>query len=170
MRNCHHCGNQNYIKNGSYKGVQRYVCKSCGRSFSSNGLRIPLETKRQALEMYVNRVGIRKIARFVQVSPTSVLNWIKKARVSQLPKGAASFHAQVDSIEMDDIYTFVQKKSQRVAVWTADSPQEPCVIAFVIGKGLAAAQKLYALVKEQQPRMKTIYTDANSCYQVAFAQ
>ncbi len=43
-------------------------------------------------------------------------------------------------------------------------------MAFVIGKGLAAARKLYALVKEQRPRMKTIYTDANSCYQVTFAQ
>ncbi len=110
MRSCHHCGSQNYIKNGCYKGVQRYGCKSCGRSFSSNGLRIPLETKRQALEMYVNSVGIRKIARFLKVSPTSVLNWIKKARVAQLPKGAASFNEQVDSIEMDEIYTFVQKK------------------------------------------------------------
>ncbi len=126
MRSCHHCGSQTYIKNGSCKGVQRYVCKSCGRSFSSNGLRIPLETKRQALEMYVNSVGIRKIDRFV--------------------------------------------KSQRVAVWTAYSRQEQCVIAFVIGKGLAAAKQLYALVKAQRARIETIYTDANSCYQVAFAQ
>ncbi len=112
MRSCHHCASKSYIKNGCYKGVQRDVCQSCGRSFSSNGLRRPLETKRQALEMSVNSVGIRKIARFVQVSPTSVLNWIKKARVSQVAKGAASFKEQVDSIEMDDIYTFVQKKAK----------------------------------------------------------
>ncbi len=44
------------------------------------------------------------------------------------------------------------------------------MIAFVIGKGLAAAKKLYALVKAQRARIETIYTDANSCYQVAFAQ
>ncbi len=112
MRSCHHCGSQNYTKNGSYKGVQRSRCKSCQRAFTSNGLRIPLETKRQALEMYVNSVGIRKIARFLKVSPASVLNWIKKARVSQLPKEAASFKEQVDRIEMDEIYTFVQKKAK----------------------------------------------------------
>ncbi len=91
MRSCHHCGSQTYIKNGCYKGVQRYSCKSCGRSFSSNGLRIPLETKRQALEMYVNSVGIRKIARFVQVSPTSVLNWIKKSQSVSIPKRRTKF-------------------------------------------------------------------------------
>ena len=40
----------------------------------------------------------------------------------------------------------------------------------MIGKGLSAAKKLYALLKPQGPRIKSIYTDANSCYQAAFAQ
>ena len=65
--------------------------------------------------MYLNNVGIRKIARFVGASPAGVLRWIRKehahlqARMAQAgqPSGAAS----PDVIEMDEIYTFVQKNS-----------------------------------------------------------
>ena len=31
---CTHCGNDNFVKNGSYKGVQRYKCKNCFLYFS----------------------------------------------------------------------------------------------------------------------------------------
>ena len=31
---CTHCGSVSYVKNGSYKGSQRYLCKECRRAFS----------------------------------------------------------------------------------------------------------------------------------------
>jgi transposase-like protein len=112
---CHHCGGEEYRKNGRYRGVQRYICKGCGRSFSDNGERFDKATKAQALDMYLNNVGIRKIARFTGASPAGVLKWIRKAGATlaerlrhaakQMDKGMP------DVIEMDEIYTFVQKNS-----------------------------------------------------------
>ncbi len=31
---CSRCGSSNYIRYGSYKKIQRYKCKECGRTFS----------------------------------------------------------------------------------------------------------------------------------------
>jgi IS1 family transposase len=42
------------------------------------------------------------------------------------------------------------------------------VIAFHIGKGLAAVGEIYRLVKCAVPNISHIYTDANSCYCEAF--
>ena len=32
---CPICGGKKYIKHGSYKGIQRYKCKECGKTFSN---------------------------------------------------------------------------------------------------------------------------------------
>jgi transposase-like protein len=31
---CTHCGSVNYVKNGSYKGAQRFICKDRRKVFS----------------------------------------------------------------------------------------------------------------------------------------
>jgi transposase-like protein len=112
---CHHCGSGDYRLNGSYQGVQRYICKSCGRSFTDRGERFDKATKAKALDMYLNNVGIRKIARFTGASPAGVLKWIKKAAeamAARLAKASQTVGQDLpDVIEMDEIYTFVQKNS-----------------------------------------------------------
>ena len=30
-RKCSHCDSKNFVKNGTYKGNQRYLCKNCKR-------------------------------------------------------------------------------------------------------------------------------------------
>ena len=112
---CHHCGSVEYRKNGSYKSVQRFICKDCGRSFTSRGERFSREVKEKALDMYLNNVGIRKVARFVGASPASVVKWIRTAGerlAEQLRQTANAVASDLpDVIEMDEIYTFVQKNS-----------------------------------------------------------
>jgi transposase-like protein len=112
---CHHCGSEHSRKNGHSQGVQRYLCKSCRRTFSSNGERFDKALKAQALDMYLNNVGIRKIARFTGVSPAGVLKWIRKAAqamAERLTAAAAQVQDDLpDVIEMDEIYTYVQKNS-----------------------------------------------------------
>ncbi|MGK7897415.1 MAG: tyrosine-type recombinase/integrase [Xenococcus sp. (in: cyanobacteria)] len=34
---CYHCGSNNYIKKGYYRGVRRYLCKTCKKRFSDTG-------------------------------------------------------------------------------------------------------------------------------------
>src|SRR5690606_2528081 len=111
----HHCGSGAYRKKGSYRCVQRWLCQQWGRSFSANGERFDRTTKARALDMYLNNVGIRKIARFTGASPAGVLKWIRKASAAlaeRLEKAAGQMHTGLpDVIEMDEIYTFVQKNS-----------------------------------------------------------
>ena len=115
MITCHHCGSPDQRKNGSYRGVQRYVCKGCGRRFTSRGDRFAKQIKAQALDMYLNNVGMRTMARFVGASPTGVLKWIRIAgeRLAEQSRQTADLIADdlPEVIEMDDIYTFVQKNS-----------------------------------------------------------
>jgi len=64
--------------------------------------------------MYLNNVGIRKIARFVGASPAGVLRWIRKAHQTVAPnltRRDARLDDEPDIVEMDEIYTFVQKNS-----------------------------------------------------------
>lgn len=110
---CHHCGSADYRRNGSYAGVQRYICKGCRRSFTSRGERFSKQVKARALDMYLNNVGIRKVARFVGASPASILNWIAaaaEAMAQRLARAAEQLRdVRPDVIEMDEIYTYIQK-------------------------------------------------------------
>ena len=116
---CHHCYSDNYKKNGSTDGVQRYVCKACKRTFSSNGERFDKSVKEQAIKMYLNNVGIRKIALFLNVSPAGVLKWIKKAG-HDISFRLSTASNQVkdnlpDIIEMDEIFTYIKKNSKELS-------------------------------------------------------
>jgi transposase-like protein len=63
--------------------------------------------------MCLNNVGIRKAARFAEVSAPTVLRWIRAAREelsAELSEAARHvMDARPDIIEMDEIYTFVKK-------------------------------------------------------------
>lgn len=112
---CTRCGSADVRKNGSYEGVQRFRCRSCGRYFTDKAPRFGPAVEARALDMYLNNVGIRKVARFTGASPAGVLKWIRKAHRSLLDRLEHAV-SQVgedlpDIIEMDEIYTFVQKNT-----------------------------------------------------------
>lgn len=110
---CRHCGGTRVVKNGRSAGLQRLVCRDCQRSFGDRPQRYDAGIKAKALEMHLNNVGIRKIALFLGVSPASVVNWLRKAHTqmaAQAQTAAARLElGEVDVIEMDEIYTYVQK-------------------------------------------------------------
>lgn len=111
---CPKCQSQDLRKAGFKSGAQRYSCRVCGRYSTDRAPRFSAQIKAQAVDMYLNNVGIRKIARFVGASPAGVLRWIRKehaavqARLAQVQPDA---QAPADIIEMDEIYTYVQKNS-----------------------------------------------------------
>ena len=54
-------------------------CSNCKKTFPQNPKRFSKEDKYKALMMYLNNVGIRKIALFFGVSAPAVLKWIRNA-------------------------------------------------------------------------------------------
>ena len=115
MLNCPKCGSKKVRKNGKSRGMQRMICCECGKTFPSEPKRISKEIKQKALMMYLNNVGIRKIALIFNVSPTSVLRWIKNAHklLMELIKNFNPLsHDKADIIELDEIYTYVKKRKK----------------------------------------------------------
>ncbi len=111
---CRHCESTNLIKRGSKGGYQRYLCRNCGRYGTDRAPRFSAETKAMAISMYMNGSGIRAIGRVLGASPAGVLKWIRKEHAAVQQRLATQRLAPAegpDIIEMDEIYTYVQKNA-----------------------------------------------------------
>jgi len=110
---CRHCKSEKTRKNGVSQGYQRYKCNECGRTFSDTPIKHDKAKKRMAVWMCLNGVGIRKTALFLGTNHVNVQNWLKKAHemiAKPIGKTHPNYSEEVDTIELDEIYTFVQKK------------------------------------------------------------
>lgn len=110
---CPYCKSSKVRKNGKSRGTQRMQCLECKKTFAETPKRISKSDKYRALLMYLNNVGIRKIALFFGVSAPAVLRWIRNAH-KLLSELLESFDPLVtekaDIIELDEIYTYVKKR------------------------------------------------------------
>jgi transposase-like protein len=111
---CPECGSAELIKRGHKAGHQRYRCRSCGRYSTDSQPKFSVHTKAMAIEMYMNSMGIRAIGRVLGASPAAVLNWIRKEHTAVQRRLAEQGPVRADGpdiIEMDEIYTYVQKNA-----------------------------------------------------------
>ena len=111
---CTHCGSFTYTKNGKYKGIQRYKCKNCNRSFSDKVRKFSFADKEKFLKLYLNGFGIRKSAEYLGCSHSLLLRWIREFASNlktQLVRSAEELEPDSipDVIEMDEIFTRVKK-------------------------------------------------------------
>jgi len=85
---CKYCGSKAVVKYGSYKGVQRYLCKVCGRKFKADDalyhMKISPEFISSALELYYTGSSIDDICQHFRnskgyhPSKSVVFGWIDK--------------------------------------------------------------------------------------------
>ena len=109
---CPRCNSTELIKRGSKAGHQRYMCRACSRYSTDSQPKFSAQTKALAIEMYMNSMGIRAIGRVLKASLAAVLTWIRKEHAALQQRLAEPGPAQAagpDIIEMDEIYTYVQK-------------------------------------------------------------
>lgn len=86
---CPSCSSDDVVKHGqSHEGKQRYKCRNSEccrctfiRHYAYRGYL--LEVKRQIVDMAVNGSGIRDTARVLQISPTTVIETLKKRLSTQ---------------------------------------------------------------------------------------
>ncbi|MBE7183925.1 MAG: IS1 family transposase [Methylobacterium mesophilicum] len=172
------CAGHAVVKTGLKQGAQRYRCKGCGRYFTEKPPKFSAQTKAMAVQMYLDSMGSRAIGRVLGASPTAVLNWIRnehaavQERVARMPSRlvGAPRRPVPDIIEMDEIYTNIQEKQQRAVVWAAYSRTQRRMVAFLIGdEGILSATMLYRLTKDAVGFIAHIFTNANSCYRLAYS-
>ena len=92
------------------KGKQRYQCQNCARFYilEPQPRGYDAELRHRAVQLYVEGLSFRKIARLLGVHHQTVILWI---RADEARRPTAPMPQSVEVIEMDELYTFVEKKS-----------------------------------------------------------
>jgi transposase-like protein len=111
---CTHCGSKHYVKNGKYKGYQRYRCNNCHRYFSDKVRKFTFADKVRAIDLLLMNTGVRNTAKIIGCSHPLIIRWIREfagnlRRELQKSEQYLSSEQLPDIIEMDEIYTRVKK-------------------------------------------------------------
>ena len=108
---CPKCGNETkQHKVGKLSsGSQRYQCYLCKCKYTPEKKphSYSAEIRQKAVQMYVDGINLRRIARHLGVNHQSVANWAK-AHADRLP--VASVPDKVENAEMDELFTFIGDK------------------------------------------------------------
>jgi len=115
-------GQGNIVGNGTYETksgrVRKYICRTCGRVFCdrNNTMFYDLRTSKEkvvlALRLLTKGMSQRSAAEILEVSPTSISTWLSRAsNQSESVTDAKLKNLKVPKVEMDELWTFVGKKS-----------------------------------------------------------
>lgn len=111
-RSCPKCGEKRFVKAGFHHNKQRFKCKHCSATFVGNITQsYPEKTRQQALAMYLEGLGFRAIERLTGVSHVTVMLWVRQAGKTI---AAPRFSKKVEAIELDELCTHIQKKTESV--------------------------------------------------------
>lgn len=121
LRTCPTCGatTKQHRAGKNQTGTARRECRHCGRTYTPAPQRqgYALSVRRQALKLYVDGTNFRRIARHLGVNPQSVANWVNAAAANlpapPLPTERQK-EASVETLELDELYTFVSQKKSRL--------------------------------------------------------
>lgn len=151
---CPACNKTAVIKAGKTKnGKQRYLCnneycmtKTFVREYSYIG-HLP-ETKGKVIDMALNGSGIRDTARVLKISPTTVIS-ILKGKESEIETVNTTYISNLDTAnveveikkvpiesteaEMDEMWSFVEKKSNQRWLWHAIDHNTGEILAYIFG-------------------------------------
>jgi transposase len=110
---CPRCNSSKYTKDGIVRSLQRHKCKDCNYRYSvekKSDVK-PIETKRLALEMYLEGLGFRSIGRILKISYGTVYQWVKTwGEKVELPKSCEP----VEIVELDEMHTYIMSKKTTV--------------------------------------------------------
>ena len=109
---------------GHGQAHQLLLCKVCRRSFCERrgtvffGCKTAPEKICQALAALAEGLSLRATARVFGVDKDTVCAWLKKAaRHSEQVSNYLMQNLNVPEVQMDELWTFVQKKEQHLSAW-----------------------------------------------------
>ena len=167
---CPNCQGTNIKKNGKKTSrKQNYFCKNCRRQFIGNhaliyrGCHSGLIHK--ILLMLVRGIGIRDVAEIESISIKKVLSVLVNSNHTLKPK-----QNHYDSLEVDEFWTYVRKKENKVWLIYAYHRATGEIVAHVWGKrNLKTAKKLRNKLSSLGISFDTIYTDNWDSFNAAFS-
>jgi IS1 family transposase/transposase-like protein len=148
---CPHCQSDQIVKRGkTARGTQRYFCQNQACAADSflldyrNRGCLP-EVKQLIIDMSLNASGVRDTARSLHISTDTVLSELKKKEPVLESVNAALLRTlnpeevtlDIDrpgEAEMDEMWSFVARKSNPRWLWHAIDHQTGKVLAYVSGR------------------------------------
>ena len=113
---CTECkAEQNQVKAGkTAAGSQRYKCKVCGKVYTPNPKERSYsgyseDIKKQAIKLYMEGNSGRAVGRILGIGKNMCLYWLRQY-AQTLPEETPT--EQVEVIEMDELYSFIQRKNK----------------------------------------------------------
>ncbi|PZQ95129.1 MAG: IS1 family transposase [Flavobacterium psychrophilum] len=153
---CNYC-NGNCIRKGYYKKVQKYKCKSCSKwqqvRYTNRKYTITIDDQIEVLNR--EGVGISSISRILAIPKASVQRRIEKMKANQ---AKPLFNESGQVYEVDELYTYIRKKSNPCYIIYAINRRTKEVIDFICGaRTKENIGKLIKALLNLSP--KRIYTD-----------
>ena len=105
---CKRCGATDYCRNGTVRGMARFLCKACKCNFTMTPPRGKSPAiKALAVLLYgMGNMSFGSIGRILGVSDVSVLKWVR-ATASRLPEPVVP--AETKIVMIDEMHHFVKK-------------------------------------------------------------
>ena len=134
--NCRTCGSTNIVRNGTNKcGSPQYHCHSCGAYRVLKPRNVHSDKKKErVLKSCKERVSLRGVQRIFDVHRHTVSRWIKD-HVKTLPVLSDTLLPVMrnDVLEMDELWSFVLKKTEKRWLWIALCRRTRQIVSFFIG-------------------------------------
>ena len=100
------------IKNGrNYKGIQRFFDCETGKYFLEESQRVPTDIQIMAIFLYHKGLSFRFVGNLFGVAHTTVMAWFKKHKHLFDFSSTVDTKKVYDDVEIDELYTFCQKKA-----------------------------------------------------------
>ncbi|MEO8339300.1 MAG: hypothetical protein ABI604_06210 [Nitrospirota bacterium] len=109
---CKKCGESRYVKSGTIRGHQRYLCQDCGCHFTETAVRgKPPAMKALAILLYaMGNITQSMIARLLGVSHADVYKWVGK-KAEHTP--ARSVTSADEMLQVDEVWHCVNGEKIR---------------------------------------------------------
>ena len=170
---CPKCNSTDIVKNGTdYKGDQKFHCNDCNAygTLEPRGCSYPVHFKRLVLRAYRERASMRGIERIFGIARQTLARWILE-QADALPDLADTLEPVQanDVLELDELWSFVFRKSDKQWVWIALCRRTRQVVAYFIGD--RSEQSCRELWKRIPAPYKTCcsYSDFWQAYQTVFS-
>lgn len=174
---CPRCHSHKIIKNDkTYYGKQNHKCKSCARQFVlENNHAVDAGLREIARRVLLERISLRGTCRLLGVS----LSWMLRFAIqtwseapddlgvqSKLLRMSSPKKLQIIGLQLDEMWSFVQKKKAKAWVWVVFEPVSRQVITFYIGnRGMQSMKILWQKIPHKMRRYCFFETNDWEAYQ-----
>lgn len=111
------CSQSRVVRNGSHRGRQRYLCRTCKTYFGETqgtpmyGLKTPASEVAQALLVVMRRGSLRAAEELTGHKYETISVWLKRAAEhAQALTEVLAGDLHLNQVEIDEFWSFVQKK------------------------------------------------------------